>query len=578
MRISFEQFTQLQYRCKHAEQKVRALESGDAYRRLKKGKERQRKYYERQIAKKDKEIEALHIRIRSVIDMWFRVFEDVQAECEKRLREKDRIISQKNEQLRKKAATIESLKKTVTEKTREIIEERAKVNEEKEINQKLTAQVNENFQNSSTPSSQDPFRGKIPNNREKTGRRMGGQPGHEGHGQKLLEPTKDPVFIEAPPEIKNNPDYYLQSGPNSIVRKQVVGLRIMLDVTEYWAYVYRNRRTGAKYHAPFPKGVTLKVNYDDSIKSLIFLLRNHANVSVENTRELLEMLTEGKLQVSHGMVCGINKEYAGKTEAELNEIFSRLTSAKVMYTDMTTVRHNGKLKNVVICTDKENTFYAFRDYKGDKGLKGTPVEYFLNLLVHDHDKTYYHYGSRHQECNVHHTRYLRGAQENEADLKWHKQMLDLLLEMNKTRNRQNRILDDAQIKDFRKRYDAILYTAKQEYYDNPPSRYYRKGYNLYKEFEDFKESVLCFLTDPDVDFSNNVSERDARKIKRHSATAGSFRGDSNKSGEAYCKAMSVLQTDRKKGKNVYETTKVYFRRQKPMKLPGKRGEKARVST
>ena len=201
-----------------------------------------------------------------------------------------------------------------------------------------------------------------------------------------------------------------------------------------------------------------------------------------------------------------------------------------------------------------------RDEEGNEGLKGTPVEYFLNTLVHDHDKTFYHYGSAHQECNVHHTRYLRGAAETEKLLKWHGEMLELLLEMDAEWKKQGRKLSQEQVNGFIQKYDAILDQAQKEYYDNPPSKYYRKGYNLYKEMREYKDSVLLFLSDPYVDFGNNEAERNARKIKRHTVMSGSFRGKTNRSGEDYCACMSVMQTDKRKGDKIYSKTREYFKR------------------
>ena len=49
--------------------------------------------------------------------------------------------------------------------------------EQKEINKKLQAQINRDFTNSSIPSScQGAGRKEVPNTREKTGRKPGGQP------------------------------------------------------------------------------------------------------------------------------------------------------------------------------------------------------------------------------------------------------------------------------------------------------------------------------------------------------------------------------------------------------------------
>lgn len=557
---AYEKITQLQYRCRHAEQRVAALESGAEYRKLQLGMKRQRRYYENLLKRKDQEITRLSRLVSSNREMWFQVYEDIQKEYEDRLSKAERVIEKMKQRIREKDDKLSEQKKKISEKTDEVIAERAKLNDEKEKNQKLQAQVDQNFQNSSTPSSQDAFRGKVHNNRQKTDRNEGGQPGHSGHRRKTLAVTEEPVFIDAPDEIKNNPDFYEVSGPNAAVHKQVIGIRFDVKVTDYWAKIYRNKKTGTKYHAPFPEGVQLEVNYDDSVKALIFLLRNHLNVSIDKTCEFLEEMTDGLLRVSHGKVSGINEEFSRKTKTEQDAIFASLAAGKVMYADMTCVRHNGKIKNVVICSDKLNIYYAFRDKKGHEGLKGTPVEYFLNTLVHDHDKTFYHYGSAHQECNVHHTRYLRGAAETEKLLKWHSEMLELLLEMDAEWKKQGRKLSQEQVNGFIQQYDAILDQAQNEYYDNPPSKYYRKGYNLYKEMREYKDSVLLFLSDPYVDFGNNEAERNARKIKRHTVMSGSFRGKTNRSGEDYCACMSVMQTDKRKGEKIYSKTREYFKR------------------
>lgn len=550
---AFHTITSLQYDLKHARDRIQSFESGAEYRKMELRISRIIRYYERKVRQLEQEVEKLKLNGEKMMDMWFRTFEDVQEECRRKVQEAYKAMDEMSQKLRKKEEKQRKLMQEVTET-------RAKVLDEKDKNQKLQAQVNQNFENSSIPSSKDPFRDKVPNNRVSTGRSEGGQEGHEGHKRKPLPVTEPPIFIDAPDEIKNNPDYYRQSGPNSEVHKQVVGIRFEVTVQDYYAYVYRNKVTGARYHAPFPAGVKLEVNYDETLKGLIFLMRNHLNVSIDKTAEFLREMTDGKLNISHGKICGINEEFARKTEPEQKEIFARMCNSKVMYADMTNVRHNGKLKNVVVCSNKTEVYYAFREKKGDQGLKGTPVEYNINTISHDHDKTFYHYGTAHQECNVHHMRYLRGAIENEPGLTWHSQMLSLMEEMNKTREDQNRKLEAEQIKAFTERYDSIIGLAEKEYYDNPPSRYYRKGYNLFKELRDYKESVLHFLTDPDVDFGNNEAERCARKVKRHTVMSGSFRGKEANRCEDYCKAMTVFETEKRKGGSVIGRINGFFKR------------------
>ncbi len=115
------------------------------------------------------------------------------------------------------------------------------------------------------------------------------------------------------------------------------------------------------------------------------------------------------------------------------------------------------------------------------------------------------------------------------------------------------------------RYDEILTLAGKEYYDTPLSKYYRKGYNLFIKLRDYKEDVLFFLRHTNVDFTNNKAERGCRKPKRHQAVSGTFRGNTNHSGEEYCDAMGVLQTMRAEGGNLYEKVKAVFQRIYPQK-------------
>ncbi len=77
----------------------------------------------------------------------------------------------------------------VTSQRRELYKVKTELDDEKQKVQKLTAQINRNYENSSIPSSKSIARKKISNSREKTGRKPGGQPGHRG-GQKETHPDK----------------------------------------------------------------------------------------------------------------------------------------------------------------------------------------------------------------------------------------------------------------------------------------------------------------------------------------------------------------------------------------------------
>jgi len=72
-----------------------------------------------------------------------------------------------------------------------------------------------------------------------------------------------------------------------------------------------------------------------------------------------------------------------------------------MGVDFPGARLSGKNVQVVVCANAGAVMYSARESKGHKGIKGTPVEDYQGTLLHDHDKTFYKYGSAHQECLTH---------------------------------------------------------------------------------------------------------------------------------------------------------------------------------
>ena len=56
-----------------------------------------------------------------------------------------------------------------------------------------------------------------------------------------------------------------------------------------------------------------------------------------------------------------------------------------------------------------------RAKKGHEGVKGTVAEDYQGILVHDHDITFYNYGTDHRECLAHVLRYLKDSMDNEPD-------------------------------------------------------------------------------------------------------------------------------------------------------------------
>ena len=137
-----------------------------------------------------------------------------------------------------------------------------------------------------------------------------------------------------------------------------------------------------------------------------------------------------------------------------------------MNADFTNANVNGRSAQVLVLASPVNgaALYIGKEKKGHEGIKGTPLEDYVGVVVHDHDKSILSYGTGHQECMQHNCRYLIDSKENEPDLEWNHKMHALIQEMLHYRNGlgENDELDPVTITDFETRYDKILEKAVEE--------------------------------------------------------------------------------------------------------------------
>lgn len=557
MNTSFELITTLEYRLKAATAKVMAFESGEKYIKMKVEYEKELRFLERRIRKLEEELSIAYSQIITVRNQWFEVFEDLQKESERKLN----ILQRLNKQMEKRALKAERQLDAAQDKVKEqrlrIYELKTELEEERGKNLKLTAQINRDYENSSLPSSKSIKMKKISNGREKTGRKPGGQPGHKGHSRKKQTPTAEPVLLPPPQEVLDDPDFKKTS---KTIVKQHIEIRLVLDVTEYHADVYYNAKTGERIHGAFPAGIVDDVNYDGSIKAFLFLLNNACCTSIDKSRKFLSDLTDGKLNISKGMVNKLCKEFANKSEQERKTMFADMLLSPVMHTDCTHAKVNGKSAYVFICaTPDGKAMYFAREKKGHEGVKGTPVEDYQGILIHDHERTFYRYGTDHQECLAHVLRYLKDSIDNETDRTWNKEMRSLVQEMIHYRNGLPPEAECSTAKncEFERRYKEILQKAREEYEYIPPSEYYKDGYNLYLRMEKYMSNHLLFLHDHRVPTTNNEAERLLRGYKRKQVQAVSFR--SQESIDYLCQCMSMLVMMRQKEEtNIFDRVSKIF--------------------
>jgi hypothetical protein len=551
---NFEIITSLQYQNKSLREQVANFRSGEKYKQMDERLRLITKEKNATIKRLQYELSASNSNLVTMRNNWFEATSDIEKEHKKELTKKNAVIAKLEQALLKEKQSHDVTKDKLREKTVVLYDVMIELDDVKEKNSKLKAQLNRDHENSGIPSSMKLNRKKIVNNREKTGKKPGGQPGHKGHHRKKHAHTNQ-IFIPVPEQFLDTAKY---KPTGKTVSKQVVNLSITLVVDEYITDEYRHIATGKRVHAAFPKGISNEVTYGGSIKAFAYLLNNHCMVSIDKVRDFLSEITNGKLEISKGMVNGLSREFSQKTESERQELFSNLLCSTVMNVDFSNVKVNGKNIPVAICANPNIAMYFARENKGHKGVEGTPLQDYQGIVVHDHDKTFYSYGDNHQECLAHILRYLKSSIENEPHLTWNKLMYELLREAIHYRNSipPNEAFDHKRVKALEMHYEQILETAKQEYEYEPPSRYYREGFNLYKRLDEYMNSHLLFLHDAEVPATNNLAERLLRILKRKSKQVMAFRSFDNLS--YLCNGMSVTASIRANGDNLFNSVSNIF--------------------
>lgn len=560
--------TSLSYRLKAAERELAAFRSGETYVKLRAEYEGIIREKNLMINKLKKERDDFSFSRKKITRQWMEVLEDLRKEQEKETKKLQKAIAE----LLDIVASLENLNAELEAKRKKALENYYEAGEKLADAQglivKLTAQVNHNYENSSLPSSKCIDRKKIVNNREKTGKKPGAQPGHPHHPRKPMKPDRV-VEIPAGEDLKDSARY-VPTG--NIISRQVISIAVIPVVTEYRAGEFLDKKKGRKVHAAFPAGVRDDVNYDESMKAVLFMLNSRCNVSLQKTAQFVSNVTDGALSPSVGMISGLCREFSLKSKKEQDDLFKALLDAPVMHVDGTAAKVNGINKNVVVCSNGAATMYFAREHKGHAGVKGTPVETFGGILIHDHEACFFSYGSDHQDCLVHIERGLRDSIENEKSLTWNKEMLELIQEMIHENNlAPAEGIAEERIAEFEARYDDIVRKATEEYIDTPPSEYYRDGYKLYLRMIENKHNHLLFLSNPLVEPDNNLCERKARILKGKINQAISLRSFEHLA--YYCESLSVLDyfatenTD-----HLYQSVKEIFRRPKPVQPKPKKEE------
>lgn len=480
----------------------------------------------------------------------------------------------------------EELKQKLEQAQQECKDARKKLEEASAREKHLEKKLGRNSKNCSIPSSAEgPGKGKVRNNREPSDKKAGRQPGHKGHRLTLLSDPDLVIQLITDEKFKKSKRYVLT---NKTRIKQRVDVFLSVSVTQLESEVYYDRKKGLEVAgAQFPEGMVNEVSYGPSVKTMAMFLHTIGNMPYRKVQEFLKEGTDGKIKISVGVLVHLEEEFSEKTEAERDEIMKHMFEDPYMHIDASVYRCLGHNEHVLVLATKSGVLYFNTVHKGEELVFQTKLkrdkqsdrhprteeelagkQFYEGVLIHDSEAEFFHYAALHQLCVAHELRYLRGVDEDEQDVKWAGMLRQLLKDSidtakeaiekaNKSGQAETAKLSQDVINQIRADYESCIQLGFKEYEKiaaiNPESMKYRDGPNVLKRLERNKESLLYFLTDLTIPWTDNCAEKQIRTIKMHGKQCGGY--FSTESVRSYLNCMGVLETERIRGNNRFQ--KIY---------------------
>jgi len=399
-----------------------------------------------------------------------------------------------------------------------------------------------NSRNSSIPPSKDENRPlKTKSLRTLSGKNVGGQKGHEGN---TLVMTDKPDFI-----IDHKPGFCQNCGNDlSSFESELMSKRQIVDIPPITPQYTEHRlfqvkcTCGHKAVSSFPDGVNAPISYGANIEAAVAYMHTRQYLPIERMGEYFSDICS--LPISQGTICNILERFAHKATIAYKQIAQKLEESKIVGSDETGARVNGKKGWFWTWQNKMFTFIAFSFKRGTSSIIDNFPNGFKNaVLVHDCWKSHFETKvPKHQICIAHLLRELQFFEERYLS-DWAAMFKKLLIDALHLKDSLSVDDYDSQIfqrTEIEQRLSVLVQT--------PIPIYMKEVCTFQKRMIKYIDHIFTFLYYPDVPPDNNGSERAIRNIKVKQKVSGQFK--TQRGAIIYAIIRSVTDTCIKNGQNI----------------------------
>ena len=410
---------------------------------------------------------------------------------------------------------------------------------------------NKNSGNSNTPPSKENIKAEAIRRtktlRKPTGRKPGGQEGHEGCTLKKAQTPDETEDIMA--------NYCTRCGASledcerilDYVTQVVSIPELKPIVKEIRHYIMVCKKCGERIqlHAARKRGSNAVV-YDASVKSLVVYLSVVMFLPYGRIESFLREVFS--LEISQGSLVNWVNEAKKNAAPAIEKIKESIMKSAVVGFDESGLYCNKKLNWAWIAQTVYFTLLFHGNGRSHKELESRFGDSLERMVaVTDRHSAYFTLNFlNHQVCVAHLLRELQYLNELDAEQQWSRDVESLLQQAIHERNENPQAVIDKQ--PWLIKLDKLL----TENLEHMAEQFGKLKNGLIK----CRDYIFNFLENPAIPPDNNASERGIRKVKIKMKNSGTFRSDQG--ADAFLDLLSIIETTKKHNKSPYAAIRALF--------------------